>query len=173
MDGQIWIESELGEGASFIFEIKVGIGDEAGISENASLESDEKRDILKGKSILIAEDIDINREILMMLLEGTGLEIDQATNGQEGYDRLIANPDAYDIILMDIQMPVLDGLETTRRIRALPNRPQRKGRIPIIALTANIFKDDIENCLAAGMDGHLGKPFDMDKVMEVLQKYIC
>jgi signal transduction histidine kinase/CheY-like chemotaxis protein len=123
-----------------------------------------------GKRLLVVEDIEINREITIALLEDTGLTIDCAENGEEALIMIEEAPDKYDIVFMDMQMPVMDGLEASRRIRLLPER--RHGRLPIIAMTANVFKDDIEKCLAAGMDGHLGKPLDIDKVMEVLRKYL-
>ena len=123
-----------------------------------------------GKRMLLAEDIEINREILMALLEDTGIIIDCAENGQEALDMVTAAPDKYDIIFMDMQMPKIDGLEATRRIRALP--ALQNSKLPIIAMTANVFKDDIEACLAAGMNDHIGKPLDIEKVMEKLHKHL-
>ena len=124
----------------------------------------------KGKKMLLAEDVEINREIVAALLVDTGIEIDYAENGQEAVDMVSANPNKYDIVFMDMQMPKMDGLEATRRIRGLP-MPKRK-RLPIVAMTANVFKDNIEECLEAGMDDHLGKPLDIDKVIEVLREYL-
>jgi len=123
-----------------------------------------------GKRLLLAEDIEINREILIALLEGTGLMIDCAEHGKEALNMIAMNPEKYDIVFMDLQMPQMDGLEATRHIRALPMHKREK--LPIIALTANVFKDDIEACLAAGMDDHLGKPLDIDIVLEKLRKYL-
>jgi CheY-like chemotaxis protein len=121
------------------------------------------------KTILVAEDVDINREILDALLESTGIKIDFAFDGLEAVRKFSSGAN-YDLILMDIQMPKADGLEATRRIRAsgLP----RAETIPIIAMTANVFKEDIERCIAAGMNGHLGKPVDMEKVMATLTQYL-
>jgi CheY-like chemotaxis protein len=135
----------------------------------------------KGKKLLVAEDIEINREILIALLEDTGLEIDVAENGKEALDMIMAAPDKYDFVFMDMQMPEMDGLEATRRIRTFEKEchakhsPQLLGRpkkIPIIAMTANVFKEDIESCLAAGMNDHLGKPLDMNEVFGKLRKYL-
>jgi CheY-like chemotaxis protein len=123
-----------------------------------------------GRRILLAEDIEINREIVLALLDGTGLEIDSAKNGIEALAKVEAAPDKYDLIFMDVQMPEMDGLESTRRIRSLPSPHCMK--IPIIAMTANVFKDDVERCIEAGMDDHIGKPLDMEKVYEKLQKYL-
>jgi signal transduction histidine kinase/DNA-binding response OmpR family regulator len=121
-----------------------------------------------GRRALLAEDMEINREIVMTLLEPTGLRIDCAENGIEAVKRFSENPDAYDIIFMDVQMPEMDGYEATRRIRAL-NPPRR---VPIIAMTANVFREDIEKCLAAGMDGHIGKPIDIVELQTTLHRHL-
>jgi signal transduction histidine kinase/DNA-binding response OmpR family regulator len=131
---------------------------------------DIKSGIFEGKRMLLAEDIEINREILLSLLEDSGLTIDCAENGREALGMIEAAPTQYDIVFMDVQMPQMDGLEATRRIRALP--ALNGVALPIIAMTANVFKDDIENCLAAGMDDHLGKPIDMDIMVAKLRKYL-
>ena len=123
-----------------------------------------------GKRMLLAEDIEINREIILALLEDTGFTIDCAENGQDALNMIAADPNAYDIVFMDVQMPKMDGHEATRRIRALP--ALQGVSLPIVAMTANVFKSDIEACLAAGMDAHLGKPVDIDRVLEVLRKYL-
>jgi CheY-like chemotaxis protein len=123
-----------------------------------------------GKRLLIAEDVEINREILISLLEDTGISIDCAQNGLEAVDMAVATPDKYDIIFMDIQMPKMDGLEATRLIRSLTARRMKK--LPIIAMTAHVFKSDIEQCLEAGMDDHIGKPLDIDELMTKLNKYL-
>jgi signal transduction histidine kinase/DNA-binding response OmpR family regulator len=133
-------------------------------------ESDFKSGIFEGKKMLLAEDIEINREILLSLLGDTGLIIDCAENGREALDMIEVAPDKYDIVLMDIQMPQMNGLEATRRIRALP--ALNGIALPIIAMTANVFKDDIESCLEAGMNDHLGKPIDVDIMVAKLCKYL-
>ena len=119
---------------------------------------------------MVVEDFKINREILILLLKETGILIDCAENGKEAVDIVAADHEKYDLVFMDLQMPVMDGLEATRRIRALPARGREK--LPIVAMTANVFKSDIEECIAAGMDGHIGKPIDIGKVMDVLRKYL-
>jgi CheY-like chemotaxis protein len=139
-------------------------------SEQSADTPDIKSGIFKGKKLLLAEDIEINREILISLLEDTGLEIDCAENGREALSMIEASPNKYDIVFMDVQMPQMNGLEAARRIRALP--ALRGIALPIIAMTANVFKDDIENCLAAGMNDHLGKPIDFDIMITKLREYL-
>jgi CheY-like chemotaxis protein len=123
-----------------------------------------------GRRVILAEDIEVNREIVMAFLEPTNLAIDCAENGDEALRLFRASPDAYDLIFMDVQMPEMDGYEATKRIRAL-DAPEAK-RIPIIAMTANVFREDIDRCLAAGMNDHLGKPLDIAEVIVKLHKYL-
>jgi len=123
-----------------------------------------------GKRLLLAEDMEINREILIALLADTGIDIDCAENGQEALEMIESSVSKYDIVFMDVQMPKMDGYEATRAIRALP--AMQSVKLPIIAMTANAFKSDIEDSLAAGMDEHLRKPIDFDKVLKVLRKYL-
>jgi CheY-like chemotaxis protein/two-component sensor histidine kinase len=172
MGGDIALESEKGKGTKFIFFVNVMRGE----SENAAdaPESDAGAAVedggFAGKRLLIVEDVDVNREILIALLDSTGLAIDCAENGVEALRMIEDAPDYYDAVLMDVQMPVMDGLEATRRIRALPD--PRAVALPIIAMTANVFKNDIDACAKAGMDDHLGKPIDIDKVIEKLRMYL-
>jgi len=126
--------------------------------------------IFEGRHILLVEDVDINREIVLTLLEPTKLEIDCAENGVEAVRMFINAPNKYELIFMDIQMPEMDGYEATRHIRSLDN-PKAK-TVPIIAMTANVFKEDIEKCLAAGMNGHIGKPMDFEEVIKILRSYL-
>jgi two-component system, sensor histidine kinase and response regulator len=122
-----------------------------------------------GRHILLVEDVEINREVVQVLLEPTQLGISCAENGTEAVRMVTEAPDKYDLIFMDIQMPEMDGYEATRRIRLIDN-PRAK-TIPIIAMTANVFKEDIEKCLDAGMNDHIGKPIDFNEVMEKLKNY--
>jgi CheY-like chemotaxis protein len=114
--------------------------------------------------------VDINREIVQSLLEPTQVEIDCAENGAVAVRMFTETPEKYDLILMDIQMPEMDGYEATRYIRSL-DIPAAKN-IPIMAMTANVFKEDIEKCLAAGMNCHIGKPLDFDEVRKKLCTYL-
>jgi signal transduction histidine kinase/DNA-binding response OmpR family regulator len=122
-----------------------------------------------GRRVLLVDDTEINREIVMTLLEPTGLTIDCAVNGAEAVQKFGAAPEKYDLIFMDVQMPEMDGYEATRQIRALTGVAKT---VPIIAMTANVFNEDIENCLAAGMNAHLGKPLDFDAVLAKLNQYL-
>jgi CheY-like chemotaxis protein len=120
--------------------------------------------------VLLAEDVEINREIVSTLLEPTALTIDCAANGAEAAQMFSDAPDLYDMIFMDLQMPGMDGYESTRKIRSL-DLPRAK-EIPIVAMTANVFREDIEKCLEAGMNDHVGKPLDFDEVLEKLREYL-
>ena len=178
MEGRIWIESELGEGAKFAFIVKVLRSENAEVNERLGMTDNTNDDNVirigefSGKRLLVAEDIEINREIIIALLEGTGLIIDCAENGEVAVNMIEENYSKYDVIFMDVQMPVMNGHKATRRIRSFEAIQDFKTRIPIVALTANVFMSDIEECLAAGMDDHLGKPLDIDKVVEKLRKYL-
>jgi CheY-like chemotaxis protein len=130
----------------------------------------EQRDAFSGHTILLAEDVEINREIIISLLEDTGVSIDCAVSGAEAVRLFTENPSKYSVIFMDIHMPEMDGYEATRRIRA--SSAAEAKTIPIIAMTANVFKEDIERCFAAGMNDHLGKPVDIEKLMTHLKKYL-
>jgi signal transduction histidine kinase/DNA-binding response OmpR family regulator len=126
--------------------------------------------IFSGRRILLVEDVEINREIVLTLLEPTKLDIDCAENGVEAVRMFTEAPDKYDMIFMDIQMPEMDGYDATRRIRAL-DVPSAKS-VPIIAMTANVFKEDIEKCLETGMNSHVGKPVDFEEVLNSLRSYL-
>jgi CheY-like chemotaxis protein len=141
-------------------------------AENALAEHQgaEPSDNFTGHHILLAEDIEINREIVLALLEPTGVSVDTAENGSEAVEKYSRDPDKYDMIFMDIQMPEMDGYEATRRIRGMDNR--RAKETPIIAMTANVFREDIERCLEAGMNDHIGKPLVFEDVLAKLRFYL-
>jgi signal transduction histidine kinase/CheY-like chemotaxis protein len=126
--------------------------------------------IFAGYHILMAEDVEINREIVLALLEPTLLAIDCAENGAKAVRMFCESPEKYDMIFMDLQMPEMDGYEATRQIRA--QSVPRAAKIPIIAMTANVFREDVERCLEAGMNGHVGKPLNLDEVIAALRKYL-
>ena len=147
------------------------------ISDCFGFEKEENKEIspdasgrFAGRRILLAEDVEINREIVIALLEPTMLEIDCAVNGKEAVRLFTESPERYDAILMDVQMPEMDGYEASQRIRAL-DLP-RAGTIPIIAMTANVFREDVEQCLAVGMNDHIGKPVDYHHLLTKLDEYL-
>jgi Signal transduction histidine kinase len=121
---------------------------------------------LEGYHILLVEDIDLNREIVISMLDKTLIKIDFAKNGYEAVCMFEKNYEKYDLIFMDVQMPEMDGYEATRRIRDLDN--EKSKNIPIVAMTADVFREDIKKCLESGMTGHLGKPLDADEVLKSL-----
>jgi CheY-like chemotaxis protein len=183
MKGKLWVESEVGRGAAFSFEVCLPEGhgmekslldqstDGIHIAEQGPMENgDNYTGLFTGRRILLAEDVEINREIVQALLEPTGAQIDAAENGAEALRLFSDNPEAYDLILMDVQMPEMDGFEATRRIRAIEN--PKASAVPIIAMTANVFKEDVEKCLEAGMNAHIGKPMDFAETINVMRNYM-
>ena len=133
--------------------------------------------IFKGYRVLLAEDVEINREIVETLVQPTLLEVDCAENGREAVAMFEKSPNKYDLILMDVQMPGMDGYEATRRIREFEKVLEDKSlypyrQIPIIAMTANVFREDVEKCIAAGMNDHIGKPLNIDEFFRALHKYL-
>jgi CheY-like chemotaxis protein len=177
MGGTIGLESEPGRGSTFSFTVKMRRGHilEAATADEEQPAADSA--VFPGRRILLAEDIEINREIVLALLEDTGLVIDCAENGAEAVQKFTEAPDVYEMIFMDLQMPEMDGYEAAKRIRAWEAENRREARvfpkrIPIIAMTANVFKEDVEKCLAVGMNGHVGKPLDFTEVIRQLQKYL-
>jgi len=154
--------------SDFIESINICLGiDLLNTNEN---EDSERADRFWGYRALLVEDVEINREIVIALFEPTLLEIDCAENGEEAIRMFSENPEKYNIIFMDIQMPVMDGYDATRLIRALDN--EKAKTIPIIAMTANVFRDDIDACISAGMNDHVGKPLDFYALLRILRQYL-
>jgi hemerythrin-like metal-binding protein len=169
MDGKIRIESELGKGATFIFTIKVKKGNEKNAINKQKIVIHNTFDF-SGKTILAVDDNEINREVLAAVLEKTNVKMDFAENGKIAFSMFKENQDKYNLILMDVHMPVMNGFESTREIRTL-NTAQSEG-IPIIAMTASVFKEEISRCLASGMNDHVGKPIDPDILYMTIKKHI-
>jgi len=172
MRGTIWIESELDKGSKFIFTIKTKKGKDIAVTgasgeSDGSVESDYN---FSGSTILAAEDVDINREILSALLEKTGITIDFAETGKAAVSMFREHPDKYSLILMDIHMPEMDGYTAARTIRALESAKAKN--VPIIAMTANVFREDIEKCLESGMNDHIAKPVFPDDLYASLKKHL-
>ena len=187
MGGTISVKSQLGEGSEFTVQLELetleapaGAAGEPGADEGKAgaaagkaVEDDGKAGAATGKTaaagwrILLVEDNDINAEIASLILSGSGIRTERARDGKEGLEMLAdAGEGGYDAVLMDIQMPVMNGYEATRAIRALPGDYFRK--LPIIAMSANAYDEDVRNCLEAGMDAHIAKPFNPADLMALL-----
>lgn len=167
MDGEICVKSKLGEGTCFTLTFEHRIADENSIEWNQELDVLDEKSILEGKRVLLVEDNELNAEIAMAILEQSGLILDRVEDGLACVNRLSeVDADFYDLILMDIQMPNMNGYEATRRIRQFEN--VKKASIPILAMTANAFEEDKKMAMEAGMNGHISKPIDVN----VLEKQI-
>ena len=161
MDGDICVKSKLGEGTCFTLTFEHRIADADSIEWNQALDVLDEKSILEGKRVLLAEDNDLNAEITMAILEQSGLVLDRVEDGLACVNRLSeVDADSYDLILMDIQMPNMNGYEATRRIRQFEN--VKKASIPILAMTANAFEEDKKMAMEAGMNGHISKPIDVN-----------
>jgi len=169
MGGTMTVASEPGKGSRFVFSINLEIppeeGEEAAEHETASCESVS----LLGKRLLLVDDIDINRAIVVEVLSASGLEIEEAADGEEALEKYLNSPPGhYDCILMDVQMPKMDGYKTTGAIRGAR---RADSDIPIIAMTANALKEDVDCALESGMNSHLAKPIDFELCIKTVQKY--
>jgi signal transduction histidine kinase len=170
MGGEIWVKSQPGQGSVFGFTIREKHVRNGEMPDEMVPDGKIIQGEFEGRTALLVDDIDINREIVISILEETGLSIEVAGNGAEAIEQFINNPGRFDIILMDVQMPVMDGYIATERIRALEVTDAKK--IPIIAMTANVFKEDIENSKKAGMNEHIGKPISLPELLLILRKYL-
>lgn len=174
MGGEIQIQSELGKGTTITVELEHKIAsrreEKQAISQTDGNEEIEGKPLL-GIKVLLVEDNEMNREIAADILTESGVTVDTADDGDVAVEKVRnSQPGQYDIILMDIQMPTMDGYEAARRIRKLDN--EQLASIPIIAMTANAFEEDKNNALAAGMDGHLAKPIDISTLIRTVASYI-
>ncbi len=168
MGGEIAVASKSGEGSTFWFTLTLERTEMPAEPETVRTAAGVD---LTGKRILLAEDIEINREILMELLKETNASFDEAEDGKRAVELFAASPiGSYDLVFMDIQMPNMDGYEATRTIRKMARLDA--GSVPIIAMTANAYREDVENAFAAGMNGHVAKPIDLDKIMRLLEEML-
>ena len=167
LGGTIDVKSELGKGSTFIVTLKYKIADACYYAKDKNENSELDYKILEDKHILLAEDNDLNAEIAITILERAGLKVDRVENGIECVNRIIERPQGtYDLILMDIQMPKMDGYKATKEIRSLQDNA--KASIPIVAMTANAFEEDKKKAFDAGMDGHIAKPINIEDLFVVL-----
>jgi signal transduction histidine kinase/CheY-like chemotaxis protein len=165
MGGDIELDSVLGEGSTFSFTIRVKAQTQATPRE-AATDDDTPRDF-SGKRLLIVDDIEINREIAVEILRETGVTMDTAEDGKIALDMFTDSPEGYyDMILMDMQMPVMDGCESTEQIRK--SGKGDAATVKIVAVTANVMRDDVARAYASGMDGHIGKPIDFSEVYKIM-----
>ena len=169
MGGTIEAESKLGEGSKFTVTLEYMIADKSYYEQDTEKSSDmDETDRINGKHVLLAEDNDLNAEIAEFILEDMGLMVDRVEDGVQCVARIEQKPaGTYDLILMDIQMPNMDGYKATQAIRRLADK--EKSGIPIIAMTANAFEEDRKKALEKGMNGHIAKPVDIEKMRKILQ----
>ena len=170
MEGSIDVITAPGKGTEFVVRLELEISDS--YNDSSQDATSEVADVdFTGKRLLLVDDMDINREIAKAMLEANGFIIDEATNGQEALDMVAdSEPDYYYAVLMDIQMPVMDGYEATKAIRKLEN--SKLANIPIIAMTANAFDEDRQNAIAYGMNAHVAKPIDVDQLLGTLSSLL-
>lgn len=161
-EGEIKVSSEFGIGSTFRVEIPFETGSEI-LPDEVDKTSDQGEKLIRGKRVLLVDDDDINRFVAETVLKGWGVEVHHAVNGQVCIDKL--NEDTFDIVLMDMRMPVMDGLEATACIRN-----NLKSDIPIVAMTANAIEEERMKCFEAGMNDYISKPFDPDKLLGVIMK---
>lgn len=170
MQGTIAVESEVGRGTVFTVSIPFEIAEEDSSKTEIAPEAKQKT-TLEGIKVLLVEDNELNREVATVLLESRGAVVTQAEDGEKALDTFREHPEgSFDVILMDIMMPVMNGLEAAKAIRQLPR--QDAGKIPMIALTANAFAEDEKKCLEAGINAHLSKPMDMEKLCAMIDRLL-
>ncbi|MCL2192595.1 MAG: response regulator, partial [Treponema sp.] len=172
MGGTINLQSKPGEGSIFTFTIRCASRDIVdSYTPPPPAEPTDTNPDFSGKRCLVVDDIVINREIVMELLSLTNLEMETADNGLEAFEKFNRSEEGYfDIILMDMQMPVMDGCSAVQGIRRLARKDAKE--IPIIAMTANVMKEDVQRALQSGMNAHMGKPIEMNTVFRIISEQL-
>ncbi len=167
MGGEFYVESEQGKGSTFSFEVDFEIADKV---NDSKMQINETIPECIGKTFLIVEDNFINKEIIKYILDSTKADLIEAENGKEAVEYYLKNSEKIDMIFMDIQMPIMDGYTACQKIRG----SELKGcmDVPIIAMTANVFKEDINHCLEIGMNAHISKPINKEEVFSYIRKYV-
>jgi CheY-like chemotaxis protein len=170
MESEICVESSPGKGSSFSFQAWFDLDTKPASAEDSSADETWNQDF-SGSHIMIVDDVQINREIIATFLDDTGAVCECASDGQEAVDMFAGSEENYyDLIFMDVQMPVMDGCAATRSIRGMERGDAKT--VTIIALTANVMKEDLQEALAAGMDGYVGKPVEYNTIMKLVDRII-
>ncbi len=168
MNGEYNIESELGKGTEITVKVPLKLSKEVAATYDENIDYT----LFKGKRILLVEDNEFNREIACYTLNNAGFVVEEAENGFIAVDKLLkAKPNYYDLVLMDIQMPIMNGYTATKEIRNIENK--EIAAVPIIAMTANAFDEDKQKCISCGMNGHIGKPLDVEVLMKEISKILA
>jgi CheY-like chemotaxis protein len=169
MNGTIDVVTEVGKGSEFIVRLTYPVIEKQ--EDEVTEEKDSSGEDLSGKRILLAEDMDINREIAVMLLEDMGFVVESVVDGKEAFDKYkSSSPGYYDLIITDIQMPVMDGYELTKAVRGMEDKAY--SGIPIVAMTANAFDEDRQASFEVGMNEHIAKPVSIEKLKGVLAMFL-
>ncbi len=167
MNSDIIVETEVGQGSCFSFSVDLPVAADRPAGNDSPQDLGQIKDIYAGKRGLVVDDVKLNRIVALELLAETGMAIDEAANGQEAIDLITANP--YDIVFMDVQMPVMDGYEATKKIRAMEGPVKDT---VIMAVSANVFKEDVESSLQAGMNAHIGKPLNIKTLVSTVNRFL-
>ena len=172
MGGTIHLTSKQGEGSEFIVTLECELANKTVQDKQSSCPKAEKKHLdYSGKKVLLVEDNELNREIATEILKSLGMKVDCAADGMEAVEIMSSEAgNQYDLIFMDIQMPKMDGYTATREIRTLND--SKKANIPIIAMTANAFEEDVQRCLRAGMNAHMAKPLDCARLLRILEQCV-